>query len=184
MVPMIKKIFLIFSALLFIYMIWPGPSKISDFKVLSDSTKSKLEGDTIQIPNVVAYFSNSYREFVVPVYVMNYQSLMHFLIPPFRLNHPPEYSWIAIKKHTDSTYIEELVYPLRDSLYINGFEPFYPDNTPKFWGSTKFEADGRDWYTKTTLRFYPSNFLVKIVVWFGIISSIYFLFRLGKKILI
>src|SRR5713226_6980914 len=100
---MIKKIFIIFSILLLIYMAWPRPSNISDFKALPNSDKSKLEGDTIQIPNVSAYFSNSYRDFVVPFYLHNYQSLMHFPLSPIRLNHPPEYSWIAIKKHTDST---------------------------------------------------------------------------------
>lgn len=181
---MTKKIFIILSALLFIYILWPGPSKISQFQPLSSSDKSKLEGDTIQIPNVSAYFSNQFRDFVVAFYLNNYQSLTHFPFPPIILNRPPEYSWIAIKKHTDSTYLEELVYPLRDSLYVNGFEPFYPDRSPKFWGSTTFEVNKHSWYTKTTLRFYPSNILIRFIVWLGIIISAYLLFKLGKKILI
>lgn len=164
-------------------MIWPGPSKISDFKPLPTSSKSKLAGDTFQIPNVVGYFSDNFRDFVVPFYSLDYWRLTRLPFPPLRLNHPPEYSWTTIKKHTDSTYLEELVYPLRDSLYVNGFEPFYSDGKPKFWGSAKFDADGYRWYTKTTLRFYPSKLIVRILVWFGIISSIYLLFRMGKKIL-
>ncbi len=181
---MIKKVFIIFSGLLLIYLIWPGPSKISDFKPLPSSDKSTLEGDTIQVPNVVGYFSNNYREFVVQFYLNVYQGLSHFPFPPLRLNRPPEYSWIAIKKHTDSTYLEELVYPLRDSLYVNGFEPFYEDSTPKFWGSVKLNEGKNLWYTKTTLRYYHSNEIVRILVWCGIISSIYLLSKLGKKILI
>ena len=165
-------------------MLWPGPSRISDFKSLPTSDKSQLEGDTIQIPNVVAYFSNNFREFVVPFYLKNYQNLTYLPFPPLRLNRPPEYSWTAIKKHTDSTYLEELVYPLRDSLYVNGFEPFYSDGSPKFWGSTIFDVKGHSWLTKTTLRFYPSDALVRILVWLGIITSIYLLKKLGKKILI
>lgn len=165
-------------------MVWPGLSKISDLKALPNSDKSKLEGDTIQIPNVAGYFSDNFREFVVPFYFRNYQNLNHFPFPPLKLNHPPEYSWTAIKKHTDSTYLEELVYPLRSSLYVNGFEPFYSDGTPKFWGSVKFEVDGRNWFTKTTLRFYPSNLLVRIVVWLSLVLSIYWIFKLGRKILI
>lgn len=176
-----KKIFIIFSVLLFIYMLWPGPGKISQFKPLPDSVKSTLEGDTIQIPNVSAYFSNNFRESVVPFYSSNYQKQTHLPFGPLHLNRPPEYSWIAIKKHTDSTYIEELVYPLRDSLYVNGFEPFYSDGNPRFWGSTQFGVEGRNWYTKTTLRFYPSKIIVRILVWFGIISSIYFLYKLERK---
>lgn len=179
-----KKIFLIFLGLLLIYMIWPGPSKISDFKTLPNSDKSTLSGDTIQIPNVAAYFSNDFREFVVSSYVSNYQEKSRLPFPPLKLSHPPEVSWIAIKKHTDSTYLEELVYPLRDSLYVNGFEPFYSDGSPKFWGSTKFEVNDHSWFTKTTLRFYPSKLLVRIIVWLGIVTSIYLLFKVGKKIII
>lgn len=177
------SIYLLFSSLLLIYMVLPGPSKISDFKALPNSQKSRLEGDTIQIPNVSAYFSNSYREFVVPFYAKNYRSKILLPIPPLRLNHPPEFSWTAIKKHTDSTYLEELVYPLRDSLYVNGYEPFYTDGTSKFWGSTKFDADGNLWETKTTLRFYPSNIWVRILVWFGITASIFAIFKMTKKII-
>ncbi|MBI3103821.1 hypothetical protein HYZ05_02690 [Candidatus Daviesbacteria bacterium] len=177
------SIFLLFSFLLFIYMVWPSPSAIADFKSLPNSQKSRLEGDTIQIPNVAAYFSNHYREFVVPFYAKNYRLKVNLPIPPLRLNHPPEFSWITIKKHTDSTYLEELVYPLRDSLFVNGYEPFYPDGSPKFWGSTKFEVDGNLWETKTTLRFYHSSIWIRLLVWFGITLSIFLLYKMTKKII-
>lgn len=181
---MTKKIFITFSILLLIYMIWPAPSSISDFKSLPDSDKSKLAGDTFQIPNVAAYFSNNYRDFVIPFYQENYIQKNLFPFPPLRLNHPPEFSWNVIKKHTDSTYLEEFVYPLRNSLYVNGFEPFYSDGVPRFWGSTTFDGDGNNrWFTKVTLRYYPSSVLVRILVWLGIVSSCLFLYRLSKKII-
>lgn len=180
---MMKYLYISFSLILLLYMLWPGPTRISDFKPLPDSYKSQLEGDTIQIPNVAGFFSNNYRSFVVPFYSQNYQEDMHFPLPPIRLNHPPEYSWIAIKKHTDSTYLEELIYPLRDSLYVNGLEPFNPDKTPKFWGAIPFEVGGKLWDTKTTLRFYPSSPWVKFLVWAGISSSMLLLYRLGRRIL-
>lgn len=180
---MMKKLYIGFCLLLLIYMIMPGPSKISDFNALPNSSKSTLEGDTIQIPNVSAYFSNNFRNFVVPFYLSNYKQDFHFPFPPLRLNHPPEYSWNVIKKHTDSTYLEELVYPLRDSLYVNGFEPYYEDKTPKYWGATPFDVNRNVWYTKTTLRFYPSNFFVRILVWLGIITSVLFLYKLGRRII-
>ena len=178
-----KYIFFIFSVLLLVYMVWPGPSKIADFASLPSSDKSRLEGDTIQIPNVAGYFSNNFREFVVPFYLSNYQKKAQFPFPPVRLNHPPEYSWKVIKTNTDSTYLEELVYPLRDSLFINGYEPFYSDGTDKFWGSTKFEVDGNLWFTKTTLRFYPSLFWTRILVWLGIVSALLMLYKLGRRII-
>lgn len=178
-----KKIYILFSAVLLIYMLWPGPGRIDQFPVLPESYKSQLEGDTVQIPNVSAFFSNNFRDFVVPFYSGNYQNLTKFPFPPMQLNHPPEFSWTAIKKHTDSTYLEELVYPLRDSFYVNGFEPFYENGDPKYWGAVKFEEGGQNFFTKTTLRFYPSPAWARIITWFGIILSTYFLFRLGKVIL-
>ena len=41
-----------------VYLLVPGPSKIEDFPPLPTSTKSALEGDTIQNPNIAAYYSN------------------------------------------------------------------------------------------------------------------------------
>ena len=162
----------------------PGPGKISDFKALPFSDKSTLEGDTIQIPNVSAYFSNNFRDFVTFFYLKNYQQKTWLPFPPIRLNHPPEYSWNVIKKHTDSTFLEELSYPLRDSLYVNGFEPFYEDKTPKYWGASNFTVNGNGWYTKVTLRFYPSNLLIRLLVWLGISSSILMLYKLSRRIIL
>ncbi len=179
-----KKIYIIFSLFLFVYMLWPGPGKISDFKALPDSTKSKLEGDTIQIPNVSAYLSNNFRDFVVPFYLEYYQNLTKLPFAPMQLNHPPEFSWTAIKKHTDSTYLVELTYPLRDSLFVNGFEPFYENGEPKYWGAVKFEEGGQNFFTKTTLRFYQSPIWAKLLTWLGITLSIFLIFRLGKNILL
>lgn len=180
---MIKKLFILFSVLLLIYMAWPGPSRIAQFPPLPNSVKSTLEGDTIQIPNVSAYFSDNFREFVVPFYSSEYQKLSKFPLPPLKLNHPPEYSWIAIKKHTDSTYLEELVYPLKSTLFVNGLEPFTYTGEPRWWGATKFEVEGKSLLTKTTLRFYPSPLFVRFLVWAGIVISVFLLYKMSKKII-
>lgn len=165
-------------------MIVPGPTKISDFKALPDSDKSTLAGDNIsQVSNAAGYFSNNYRKFVTDYYSKNYQKKTWLPFPPLRLNHPPEFSWNVIKKHTDGTYLEEFVYPLRDSLYVNGFEPFYENKTSKYWGATKFNENGNTWYTKTTLRFYPSSIITRLIVWLGIVTSILLQYRLGRKII-
>lgn len=163
-------------------MLWPGPSKISEFKGLPDSAKSSLSGDTIQIPNVSAYFSNLFRDFVASFYFANYQRVSHFPFPPLKLNHPPEYSWVVIKKPTDTTYLEEFVYPLRDSLYVNGFERNRPDGTPIFYGAPKLEEAGQEFFTKTTLRLYTSNLIIRVMVWAQIVISIFLIFKMGKKV--
>ena len=177
------KIYAVFSMLLFIYMLWPGPSKISQFQSLPNSVKSTLSGDTVQIPNVSAYFSNQFRDSVTALYFKNYQQVSHFPFPPLRLNHPPEYSWVVIKKPTDTTYLEEFVYPLRDSLYVNGFEIFRPDGTQIFYSAPKLEENGKEWYTKTTLRLYTSNLLLRSILWIEIVVSISFIYKLGRRII-
>lgn len=180
---MIKKnLFIAFSVLLLVYMFWPGPTKIADFKALPDSAKSTRSGDTVEIPNVSGYFSNNYRDFVTSFYFNNYKGKTALPFPPLRINHPPEYSWVMIFRNTDSTYLEEFVYPLRDSLFVNGFEIAHPDGTPIFWGGPQMVEAGKNWYTKTTLRFYPVNIVVKTVVWAEIVFSLFLLFKLGKRI--
>lgn len=178
-----KILFAIFSLLLFIYMVLPGPSSINDFPVLPNSTKSTLEGDTIQVPNVAGYFSNNYRDFVTQFYREGYKSNTVFPFQPLRLNYPPEFAFTAIKDQTQSTYLEEYVYPLRDSIYVNGLEPLTEDGKPKFRGAIPFEIGEQRYKAKVTLRYYPSTIPVRLVVWAGITLSICLLWKMGKETL-
>lgn len=173
----LRILFFFFSLLFLVYLVLPGPSKITDFAELPDSTKSQLDGDTVQIPNVAGYFSNNYRKFVTQFYLNDYLHLLLIPIVPIRLNHPPEYAFRVIKQYTESTYLEEFVYPLRDSLYVNGFEPINPDGSQRYPGARILGHGGKEYYTKTTLRFYPSAVVVRILVWIGIEAAVVFLWR-------
>lgn len=181
MTTFLKILFIFFSITLLVYMLLPGPSAIADFPALPNSVKSELEGDTIQVPNVAAYFSYNYRDFVIPYYNYFYFKNTQLPFVPIRLNYPPEFAYTAIKDQTHSTYLEELVYPLRDSIFINGFEPFYQEGQPKFEGASKIGIHGIDYDTKVTLRYYSSPLWVKIIVWIGINISVIGLFFISKK---
>lgn len=180
---MSKYVLVVFSLLLLIYLILPGPSSVENFPPLSDSLRSTLSGDTWQVPNVIGYFSDNYRDYVTPFYKESYQQQTLFPFLPLRLNYPPEFAFTAIKDQTQSTYLEEFVYPLRDSLFVNGLEPFYPDGQSKYWGAIKFIEDGKSYDTKTTIRFYPSSLWTRVVVWFGITLSICMLWKLSRKVI-
>ena len=81
---MIKKIILIcLNILIIIYLAWPLPN-LSD---LPQSVKSTEPGDTVQMKNVSAYFTDLERPEVIDFYIKNYQS-KHPLA--FKINHPPE----------------------------------------------------------------------------------------------
>lgn len=177
-----KGLFLIVSGLMFVYMMWPAPATINDFPPLPDSTKSKEAGDTIQVSNVAAYFSRFYRSYVTAYYRNYYQQLTGFPFPPLRLNHPPEFSFTAIKDQTQSTYLEEFYYPLRGSLYVNGFEPFYENGEPKFAGATDMVIDGKFYSTKTVIRYYPSHWYSRLIVWIGLNLAVIGLWKMGKRV--
>lgn len=177
-----KIVYLIFALVLLVYMAWPAPGSITDFPPLPDSVKSTLEGDTIQVPNVSAYFSNHYRDYATSFYEEIYWKKTGLPFPPLRLNHPPEYAFDVIKKNTDSTYLEEFVYPLRGSVFINGFEPLEQNGQPKFEGAIKFELGEGNFDTKATLRYYPTPLWIRLLIWGGIIISLALIWKLGKNI--
>jgi len=164
-------------------MVWPfGSRSISDFPALPQSAKSTLSGDTVQLPNLVAYFSNNYRKYVIAYYKLSYQGQTKLPFSPLRLNYPPEDAYIYIKDQTQSTYLEELTYPLRDSLFINGLEPF--DETTKeerYAGATKFMESGQPWETKVIMRYYPSNCFSRVTIWFTIVVALYLVSKLFSK---
>lgn len=181
----LKAIYFIFVSALFLYMIWPfSPRGISDFSPLPQSAKSTLSGDTTEVANVSAYFSNHYRKFVTDYYRFIYQSQTKLFLAPIRLNYPPEEAYQYIKDQTHSTYLEEYVYPLRDSLFINGLEPFDEiSKNERYSGATRFMENGQLWETKTTLRFYPSTLVIKFLVWIFIAVSLYICYSAVKRLI-
>lgn len=172
------------SIVLLVYLLWPySPSSIEDFSALPDSARSSLSGDTVQIANLKAYFSDNYRGFVIPFYSDQFQKMERFPFPPLRLNHPPEYAYQTIKDQTQSTYLEEFTYPLRDSIFINGLEPLDEiTKEPRYSAATLFEQDGGMYETKVTLRYYPSNLTSRLLVWLGINLSVIFIWKIGRKV--
>lgn len=163
-------------------MLVPGPESIQSFPPLPNSTKSTLSGDTWQIPNVAAYFSDNFRKFATNYYKQSLQNQTMLPFAPLVLNYPPEFAFVAIKDQTHSTYLEEYVYPLRYSLFVNGLEPFLENGRPRWKGAFPFDIGDQMYSTKVTLRYYPSSVWVRIVVWAGIIFSIWLLGKLGKKV--
>lgn len=167
----------------FVYLVLEGPDSITDFPALPNSTKSTLSGDTIEIPNISAYFSDNFRDFSIPYYSTSYIGKTVFPFKPMRLNYPPEFAFTAIKDQTQSTYLEELTYPMRDSLFINGLEPFTKDGEARFTGATFFEEGGNEYLTKVTLRYYPSSIYVRLIVWLGIGASLVLVDKMVRRII-
>lgn len=175
MTKKISIIFLvIFNVLAVIYLISPTPT-IPD---LENSLKSDLPGDTKQISNVTGYFTNLSRQGVMNFYQKYYQGLFRI-----NLNHPPEKAKEIIVDTIPSYYLEELVLPFKESLYINGFE-WEKDvfTKPEKRIKNKIFFQGQEFAAKITLRRFPVSIPKRLLSFFITEIGIIFAYLTYKKI--
>jgi hypothetical protein len=154
---------------------------------LPDSLKSSEPGDTVQIPGVWAYYTNLSREEAIGFYKEAFSCSSFLKIPliTYRLNHPPEYAQETIIDTLKNNFYEELVHPLRESLFISGWIPkedkvYLAKNKKPI---TEFLVDGQTFSAKITLYHVTSPFWAKFLVWTGIMVLIWLLFSAFKFIL-
>lgn len=176
---MAKKIFLtilvLFNALSLTYLLIPTPV----LKDLPNSVKSNEPGDTIQLKNVSAYYTNLSRTEVMNFYKSSYTSPI--LI---RLNYPPELSKSIIKDTIQSYYFEEFHLPLKESLYINGYEWENDVFTkPEKRIKNKLFFEGKEYRSKITLKTIPVSIPVRIFSFIAIESSLLLIFYIYLKFL-
>jgi len=159
---MTKKIFIsvliIFNLLAIFYLIKPTPV-LPD---LPNSAKSDLPGDTVQIKNVSAYFTNMTRTEVMNFYKAYYTGLFRV-----NLNHPPEKAKEIIVDTIPSYYFEEFVLPFKESLYINGFEWendvfTKPENRSK----NKLVYKNIEYKSKITIITFPTSIPSRLISFF------------------
>lgn len=183
-----RKFLIVLFFLGLIYVLVPAPSTISDFSPLPGSLKSDEPGDTIQVPNIAAYFSDFDRASITKFYRNEYRSkfIFGFLLPPITLNYSPISALQYIReRQEESTFLEEYVYPLRGSIFVNGYEPSVEKeikkNTKPINGGP-MEVKGQLFKSKTTIRYYPTSPIVSVIVYLGIWISIVSLYTLFRKI--
>jgi hypothetical protein len=88
--------------------------------------------------------------------------------PFVRLNYPPEEAQTLIRDQTRSSYLEELVHPLRESLYISGFVPSAQKDTIIIGGKT--------YYEKLTVRYVASGRKIRYAYLAAALGTGYFVF--------
>jgi len=169
------RILKVFLAILFflgnLYLALPSPLSPQDLPPLPESVKSIEPGDTTQIANVAAYYTDLSREEVVDFYFNEFSKSKFKDIPfvGYKLNHPPERIREVLRATQQSTYVEEIVHPLRESLFVNGFEwnndPFTP---PKARIKNILIVDGKIYQFKVTIYYQGSKVWQRLLVWWGI----------------
>ena len=154
---------------------------------LPGALKSSEPGDTVQIPGVWAYYTNLSRREAIDFYkeAFFHSSFLKIPLPTYILNHPPEYARETIIDTHKNNFYEELVHPLRESLFISGWIPkedgvYLAKNKKPI---TEFLVEGQTFSAKIILYHVQSPFWARFLVWTGIIVLIWFLFSAFKFIL-
>lgn len=172
----IFKTLFIFLCLVFLgYLALPNPV----FPLPPPDSQKSLEPGDIQNPLIPAYFTDYTRAEVLSWYESQFKRSVFFdvSLPTYLLNYPPEDTATIIRDQVRSTFLQEIVHPLRESIYISGFEP------PSTDGKNAINIEGRHWRQKITVRYIPSPLPVRLGIFAGITVLIIVLYNSWKKTL-
>ncbi len=163
-----------------IYLSLPTPA-LPD---LRDSGRSDEEGDTWQNPDQKGFYSNLTRgEVLSDIQSKSQIKIFGFVLPSYRLNYPPEEAFTKVRDQTKSNYLEEIVYPLRNSTFVNGWEPKKaPENAnvdPE--EITEISLHGVAYDAKITLRPVDSLIWARLLIWTLIFPATYLVFLSFKQ---
>ena len=174
---MIKKVFnkiAIFISLLFLfYLLLPGPSFPSD---PPGSLRSSEPGDMAD-PNSRAYFTDLDREDVINHFKSQFDKskIGNFPLLTIRLrDYPPEETPTRVRDQIKYSYLEELVNPLRESIFVSGFEPKTAEDA--------INVGGKNFKNKITVRAYWSNPFPRTLIGIGILAVFYALTRFALNL--
>ncbi|MBI2008291.1 hypothetical protein HYS82_01410 [Candidatus Amesbacteria bacterium] len=154
-----KLFALLLCAFATLYLVWPTPG----FPLIPSGSFISTEPADTESSYRRAFYTNLSRAEIVNYY----KDQWHW--PFIRLNHPPEFSFGFIRDQTRSSWLEELVHPWKDSLYINGFYPITPQE--------QFNYNGQHYIGKITLHYFPSFPVTRLTVLSLTTLCIYWLAR-------
>ncbi|KKT31100.1 MAG: hypothetical protein UW41_C0005G0028 [Candidatus Collierbacteria bacterium GW2011_GWC2_44_18] len=158
-----------------IYLVLPSPF-LPD---LSESARSDEAGDTWQHPDQKGFYSNLTRSQVLSdlqsKFIIKWGNIV---LPSYRLNYRVEEAYELVRDQLNSNYLEEIVYPLRESLFVNGWEP---KNAPRFATLAKKDVPkislhGVVYDAKITLRPVSSSLWSRLLIWFLIFPATYLVY--------
>jgi hypothetical protein len=176
---MFKKIFIfiviLFNILTVYYLVSPTPQ----LKDLQNAARSNEPGDTIQLKNVSAYYTNLSRTEVINFYKSSYSGIFRII-----LNHPPEKAKTIIRDTTQSYYLEEFIIPFKESLFINGYE-WQNDvfTKPEKRIKNKLIYNDKEYSAKITLKTFPTSIPSRLITFFSLEIGIFFIFICYRRFL-
>ncbi len=137
---------------------------------LPGGIRSDEPGDTWQNPTQEAFFTDMTRAQVLEFYQQAYRVEANSVrFPVMTLNYPPEDTAVWVRRHIDSYWLEEIVHPLRESIFVNGWTPrlapVNADKTPDQLEKIKIIFKGQIFQSKITIRWYESPLWARVITW-------------------
>ncbi|HUC95130.1 MAG TPA: hypothetical protein VMR19_03985 [Candidatus Saccharimonadales bacterium] len=169
----LKIVFVLFCIVFLAYLslpnfVFPAP--------LPGSLQSQEPAD-LETPLRRGYFTNYTRAEAISWYEnqFNHSSFLGLKLPTFLLNYPPEDAQTLIRDQTSSTFLQELVHPFRENIYINGFKPPSHNDEPVFL------VGGQHWRQKIIIRSVPSSVWIRLGIFIATAAFVVILFREWSK---
>jgi len=162
-----KALLVVFSFVFIFYLLLPAPS-------FPEPPQDALQSDEpadVEDPLRRGYYTDLSRQEVLEHYQkeFNKSPLGNLSLPTYRLNYPPEEAQTRIRDQTRSTFLEEIVHPFRESLFINGFEP-------KLDKDMKLIED-KSWRQKIIVKYVQSRTFIRVVAGIATLTLACILFR-------
>lgn len=162
-------LFIVFVLVLFIYTLLPTSGYPEP---LPGSLQSNEPAD-VETPLRRGFYTDLSREVVITHYKESFSKVDIFgkslQIPVVRLNYPPEEAQTLIRDQTRSTFLEEIVQPFRESIFINGNEPKEDKDA--------IVVGGKRWRQKVIVRYVPSAPVWRFVTSFLAVLGTYIVVR-------
>lgn len=142
---------------------------------------SQEPGDTWQNPGQTAYYTDESRQ-----QVLNFQQsdfsikFLNFTLPSYRLNYRPEDTATYIRPHILAYYLEEIIHPFRESLFVGGWTPKLSPISSQLY-QVQYDRwalirEGHEYQSRITLRPYYSPLWVRYLIFTAIFPLTYFVF--------
>lgn len=156
MKTLVKIVFALFGICLLVYLVWPAPH-FPD--TLWDYTSSTEPADK-ETPLRRGYYTNLTREQLMSHYAKEFGW-------GERLNYPPEEAQTIIRDQTKATFLEEVVHPMRESIFVAGNE----------LGPNQgfFVVDGKEFKQKVIVKYVPSNVFTRVLIGLSALGLIWIL---------
>jgi hypothetical protein len=161
-----RSILLISLAVYFVglvYFLSPAPSRLS----LPEAVISNEAGDTWQHPDQSGYYTNLSRPSVIGHIINQFQlQVFGYKLSGYRLNYRPEEAGTLVRDQLKSNYLEEIVFPMHSSIFVNGWEPkLAPKRGKSGTPDDNLSINGVPYQSKVTLRPINSTASARVLVW-------------------